>query len=92
MQHLLKRYAKHVDVVCFLEGHEYIERLGPLIKGRGLDICLYTGKDSVDNVKYIKYLKVGRYDEVLGSLNRKTTNQKMINVETGEDITFRFWS
>ncbi len=89
-QHLLKRYAKHVDVVCFLGGESEVQRLRPLIKGRGLDIAVYTGKESLDCTTGIKYLKTGPYMAEKGGLDTVGSNQKMVDLETDEDITWRF--
>lgn len=90
MQHLLKRYSKHVDVVTFLGGEELAVRMAPLINGRGLDVCLYTGQDEVKNKEGIRYLKLGAYKEEFGGLDSPATNQRMIDLVLNKDITGEF--
>ena len=45
------------------------------------------------NLENFDYIKVGRYDEFLGPLNSRTTNQRLYKVIDGRlfDITNRFW-
>lgn len=89
-----------VNCVCFMgEGNDR-ERLLELIRyvknKHNLDTALYTGSDNFDDKEIIdnlNYLKIGRYDEKLGPLNVKTTNQRMYFNDDGKmvDITEKFW-
>ncbi len=88
---LLNKYSEHVDCVTFLGGEEWLEFdwVTDSIKGEGLDICLYTSKTTITN-KHIRYLKTGEYIKSLGGLSSATTNQKMVDLFTGEDITYKY--
>lgn len=90
MQELLKRYGDHITVVTFLGGESEIKKLAPIINGRGLDICLYTGSDTVKSTNGIRYLKTGAYVASKGGLATVGTNQKMVDLLTGEDITYKY--
>ena len=61
-----------------------------------LETGLYTGADEFDESVFngnLNYLKIGRYDEKLGPLNKKTTNQRLYRLVDGRrcDITELFW-
>jgi len=91
MKYYLKKYAKHVDVVVFLGGESDAVRLAPLINGRGLDVCLYTGSTELKNKTGIRYLKLGEYDASKGGLTSPTTNQRMLDLVLNKDVTSEFW-
>ena len=66
-----------------------------------LAFAMYSGCDLLEDIKpilkYLDYIKIGRYDKELGGLNHKTTNQKMYSVKHCDDgtdelynITYRF--
>ena len=61
----------------------------------------YSGRDTISpqiHLQNLDYIKIGRYDEKQGPLNKQETNQILYKVEQsvdGEsvltDITHRFW-
>jgi anaerobic ribonucleoside-triphosphate reductase activating protein len=97
-----------ITTVCFMGGdaNPYaISELGKYIHEiRKLKVGWYSGMDEVSkriNLDWFDYIKIGHYDEYLGPLNKKTTNQKLYRVEVYnirnfknyklEDITYLFW-
>ena len=87
----IKRYEKLFDCVLFFGGdhepHSLIELLN-IAKSFELKTCLWTGSDIVrpDILCLLDFLKTGRYIKELGPLGSPTTNQKYINLKTGESI------
>ena len=94
---------KYISCVLFYGGEWKMSRLIELInivKSYKLKVCLYTGltleevcagkKELLD---LLDYLKVGRWIESRGGLNKKTTNQKLYKIENGNlfDITNKFY-
>lgn len=89
-----------INCVCFMGEGRDIECLSHLIerlkKHHNIDTALYTGSDDFDETIFgdnLDYLKIGHYDEKYGSLDMKTTNQRMYKISDGnrEDITYLFW-
>ena len=97
-----------VTCVCFMGGDSdptYIDKMAAYVKyGLGLKVGWYSGRDFIDkfvDLTHFDYVKIGRYDEELGGLNKETTNQRLYSVvsyEFGkdkhyklEDITKLFW-
>lgn len=64
-------------------------------KRLGKKTALYTGRDIKEIPETIKtrldFLKYGPYNDEFGPLNKKTTNQHLVDMATGEDITKLFW-
>ena len=87
---LLDRYGDYVNVVTFLGGESVIPMWSPLIRDRGLSVCLYTGEDTYDTLELLDFLKTGSYDSTRGGLDVVGTNQKMIDVNKNEDISHLF--
>ena len=70
-----------------------------------LKVGWYSGRDTYYNninFDYFDYIKLGHYDENLGGLNKKTTNQRLYKITHEilddevkkidfEDITSKFW-
>lgn len=95
LTYYLDTYKEIISAVIFFGGclypKELIECL-ELIHSYGIKIALYTGfadvsKEIKDN---LDYLKVGSYKEELGPLSSPTTNQRLYDLSTGEDITYKF--
>ncbi len=95
---------KYISCVLFYGGEWQLERLLELIsivKKHGLSVCLYTGL-MLEEIKLSKkellsvldYIKVGRYIEEKGGLNKKGTNQRFYRIlnngKSLEDWTNRF--
>lgn len=91
LERVLIEYKNFVDNIIFFGGYHDNENLKILLeicKNYGYYTTLWTGFDEVDNEtkKLLDYLKTGHYDEKLGGLDNPNTNQKYINVKTGEKI------
>lgn len=92
---------KGINCVCFMGAGRDIPRLSEILgklkeKFPFLETGLYTGADEFDESVFngnLNYLKIGRYDEKLGPLNKKTTNQRLYRLVDGHrcDITELFW-
>ena len=99
---------KYISCILFYGGEWQIERLLELIqiaKKHDLKVCLYTGL-MLEEVKLTKpqllnvldYIKVGRWIEEKGGLNKKTTNQRFYKIDRDDknnidliDWTNRFY-
>lgn len=85
-----------ITCVLFLGGEWDVPGLETLLKfckSEGLATALYTGRNRIpkqltDNLDYIK---TGPYIQRLGGLENPNTNQKLIKIKTGEDLTPKFW-
>ena len=99
MEKFIADISKYQSADCVLfMGGEWKEELLQFLseaKKLGKATALYTGRDIKEIPKSIKerlnYLKYGPYDDSYGPLNKKTTNQHLIDLETGEDLTKLFW-
>ena len=102
---LLDTYGNSVTCVCFMgEGNdpEALVRCMQAVRIRGLKICLYSGRDLIQDIPMIEtilplvdYLKVGSYRQDLGGLNSPATNQQFYAFDqkhrSYKDIVYRFW-
>lgn len=101
LEDLIKKYDGLITCVCFMGGDQNIlelTNLSLLVKRYNLKTALYSGLDDdgihlVPLYKRFDYIKIGHYDQSLGGLNQKTTNQKMYQSigSDWEDITYKFW-
>ena len=97
---------KGITCICLMGGDAdplYIDFIVEYIKNHypELKTAWYSGKDTIYDkldLQNFDYIKVGPYKEELGSLNNKTTNQKLykiVHMSTGKnklyDITYKFW-
>ena len=89
-----------INTVCFMgEGKDWNEviKLAQFIRKKysNLKIAIYSGRDKVEKIFFttFDFVKVGRYDEKYGPLNKETTNQRLyeINGDIINDITYKFW-
>lgn len=89
-----------INTICFMgEGKDWNEviKLAQFIRKKysNLKIGIYSGRDKVEEIFFttFDFVKVGRYDEKCGPLNKETTNQRLyeINGDTINDITYKFW-
>ena len=74
-----------ITCVCFMGGDQNPQELNELIDYvhlKGLKACLYTGRDDIHN---LNYLKIGHYVEKCGGLDKPTTNQKFYVVYDDKD-------
>lgn len=100
-----------INCICLMgEGNDQLAlvKLLKYVKDKYPEISLglYSGRDNVENeiLTWVDYIKVGGYNQDLGPLNSKTTNQRLYHYNKNErnnkllfpkewdDITYRFWS
>jgi len=91
----LEKYANWITCVLFLGGEwesEYLLSLLKIAHDVGLKTALYTGLDQIDiNIlSNLDYIKTGPYVRHLGGLSSSKTNQKLINLRTGEVLNHYF--
>lgn len=96
----LKRYRGLITCVLFMGGEwqpEILQQMLGIVVRAGLKACLYTGleRDELEAVSeniipYLTYLKTGRWVMELGGLDSPATNQKFIDVRTGEVLNRLF--
>lgn len=92
---IINRYENLLSCVLFMGGEWHKEELICFLKlarDKGLKTCLYTGLELVDEdiQSHLNYIKIGPWNKNLGGLNSKKTNQKFINLETGENLNHLF--
>ena len=98
-----------ITTVCFMGGDSEPQTIQDLAEYvhevKHLKVGWYSGRDSYCkniNFNYFDYIKLGHYDEELGGLNKKTTNQRLYKLTHTklndaerkidfEDITSKFW-
>ena len=100
---LIKKYDGLITCVCFMGGDQNQDELVSLlncVRQYGLKTALYTGEDDLYRLSAkvlfrLDYCKIGHYEKMLGGLDNRNTNQKMLifNLATHqwEDITYKFW-
>ncbi len=79
-------------------GGEWLpDKLIPLLKiaqAEGLATCLYTGLEKTELdpriLTSLTYLKTGRWIAERGGLNSLTTNQRFVDLRTGECLNSLF--
>ena len=94
LEHLIVK-NKYISCVLFYGGEWKLQRLLEMIaivKKYGLKVCLYTGltmeevrEQKAELFDVLDYIKVGRWVEALGGLNKKTTNQRLYRIERDGD-------
>ena len=90
------RYAPNITCVLFYGGEwdaEWLKGKLYIVRKLGLKTALYTGLDEIgsDIKSRLDYLKTGPFDEKLGGLTSRTTNQRMFDLKNDKDITSKFW-
>jgi len=91
----IQQYNDMITCILFMGGEWHEKELIEFLKmarAKCLKTCLYTGLDNVssDIIKELDFLKTGRWVSELGGLDKDTTNQKFINVHTGEVLNNLF--
>ena len=104
LESLIEKYKGLITCVCFMGGEQNPYELVDLLSKAhqyGLKTALYTGQDSLQHINFrvvcnLNYCKIGHYDKIVGGLNSKNTNQRMLLWDTQEgkwaDITYKFWN
>lgn len=93
---LLNQYSDLISCVCFMGGDQNQNDLLYCIdkvNSKGLKICLYTGINDInliskDIIEKLDYIKIGRYVEKLGGLDKKTTNQHFYDLKNKKELFF----
>jgi len=98
---ILNKYSNSISGVLFFGGEwdtKYLIELIEFIKKEysSLKIALYSGKDlkelDINLLEKLDYIKYGPYIKELGNLKSNITNQRLLNLNTKEDITYMFWT
>lgn len=92
---LLNKYNNYITCVLFMGGewhHEEIIQFLNIAKQYHLKTCLYTGEENISKEIYenLTFIKTGKYFSEFGGLDKIGTNQKFIDVETGELLNYLF--
>ncbi len=89
----LNRYQGLISCVLFMGGEwlpESLLKLLRLVRRQGLNTCLYTGLEQHELapslLAELTYLKTGRWIAERGGLSSPTTNQRFIDLRTGENL------
>lgn len=96
---LLQAYGKTITCICFMGGDAHPEKVYELAehvqkKWQGtIKTAWYSGKDSIHHraSDCFDFVKTGPYIKARGGLDKKTTNQRLYQVNNGclVDITYR---
>ncbi|RUO76534.1 MULTISPECIES: anaerobic ribonucleoside-triphosphate reductase activating protein [Alteromonadales] len=92
----LDKYEGFITCVLFFGGEWHAEALREkllIARQTQLKTCLYTGLPRVSPKiqELLSFLKTGKWVFSLGGLDSPSTNQKLINVYTGESLNHKFW-
>lgn len=98
---ILSKYRNEITCVCFMGGDaepQEVARLSNVIKqitNKTIKTAWYSGKDKLPenhSIESFNYIKLGQYQETLGGLINKTTNQHFYQIENNQliDKTFLF--
>lgn len=94
IERIINKYSGYITCVCFMGGDqnmgELIEAL-KICKKIGLKTCIYSGSSDMskfkDAIPYLDWLKLGRYEEKLKSINHiehgvklATSNQHLYKI------------
>ena len=95
---------KGITCVCFMGGdatpheiNDLAEKVHLRSEYSNIKIAWYSGRDELSsniNLRFFNYIKLGHYDDNMGPLNKKTTNQRLYKIGNNvnlEDITYKFW-
>lgn len=90
---LILRYEDMITCVCFMGGEQNIDELYRYLrytKSIGLNNCLYSGCDSIQDVEvllpYLDWVKIGKYEE---SLRTDTNIQYGIKLATSNQNIYK---
>ena len=101
IEKLLSLYDEMITCVCFMGGdqnpHDLISCFTK-VKEKSLKICLYSGAEELstlvdkDIAQHCDYVKIGKYNHLLGGLDNPSTNQRFYQKKDGvfEEITEKF--
>ena len=91
----LERYRGYISCVLFMGGEWHEGELTALLhaaRSRKLSTCLYSGLEDVSPQlkNELTYLKTGPWISALGGLDSSKTNQRLINLQTGDCLNAIF--
>lgn len=92
---IIEDYIGLCSCVVFMGGEWEEEHLIKLLDEAlhmGFSTCLYTGLDEIssDIKSKLTYLKLGKWNKELGGLNNPSTNQRFIEIKTGNVLNHLF--
>ena len=94
---IVTQYSKYISCVVFMGGEWQLASLIEMIqvaKKHNKKVALYTGLqfDEIPQVliNNLDYLKYGPYIHERGGLSSETTNQRLINLKTNEELNSFF--
>ena len=92
---ILTKYKKLASCVLFMGGEWHLEKLMKffeIAQKMNFNTCLYTGEVDVENSLKSKltWLKTGYWNESLGGLDSKYTNQKFTEVKSNKTLNHLF--
>lgn len=102
LSNLLATYKGGITCICFMGGDvspcevqhlaEYLRREAPIT----LKVGWYSGRPRLPedlDLQYFDYIKLGPYQQDLGALKSRTTNQRLYRISDQKmiDITSCFW-
>lgn len=89
-----------INAVCFMgEGKDWREIINLCRAAKkkfpNIKYGIYSGRDTVEDAFYktFDFVKIGRFDETYGPINKETTNQRLYEMVGDKkiDITNKFW-
>jgi anaerobic ribonucleoside-triphosphate reductase activating protein len=100
LEKLIDRYESTISCVLFMGGEWQAEKLLSYIltvKSKQLKAALYTGlnmkqvqRQCPELLACLDYIKTGKWLPQLGGLDKPTTNQELLNLQTGEVMNYLF--
>ena len=92
---LIEDYVGYVTCILFFGGEWQAKKLTSLLiiaKEHGFKTCLYTGKNNLPNhlLAQLDFVKYGKWQAELGGLDSRTTNQRFVELKTGNLLNHRF--
>lgn len=95
-QQKLEQYQGLISCVVFLGGEWHAQLIDYLALARAakLNTCLYTGLEREELpsplISQLTYLKTGRWRRELGGLDSSITNQRFVDLRSGECLNHLF--
>ena len=97
LENILKKYENIISCVLFMGGEWHEDELISFLKyirNLGLKTALYTGLEfnsiSENLINNLDYLKYGPWIKELGGLDSNLTNQKLLDLKSGECLNHYF--
>lgn len=92
---ILNQYQNLATCVLFMGGEWHPEELITMLqlaKNKNYKTCLYTGEKSISEAlkSQLTFLKTGKWEQELGGLESKTTNQEFIEVTNNLKLNYLF--